>query len=306
MQIGVVFPQTEIGADRGAIRAYTERVEELGYAHLLAYDHVLGADPEVHTPWHGSLRRRHDVPRAVRALRLPRRDLGARAGDRDHHPAAAPDRARREAGGRGRPPHARQVPARRRPRLERGGVRSARHRLLHSGPAHQRAGRADAEPVDAARRDAPRRVRARDRGRPRAASGAATDSGVVRRGVGAGVPAGGPARRRMVPDGAAGPAARRRPPDRRGRGARGRARSGHDRHGGPRELVGRRWRRASGRPRRSLARRGRDPRRGQHDERGPRLGRRAPERARSVPRRRYSPVSCSTMPGMSGITPFAT
>jgi probable F420-dependent oxidoreductase len=53
MNIGVVFPQTEIGADRGAIRAYTERVEELGYAHLLAYDHVLGADPEVHTPWHG-------------------------------------------------------------------------------------------------------------------------------------------------------------------------------------------------------------------------------------------------------------
>jgi probable F420-dependent oxidoreductase len=53
MKIGVVFPQTEIGADRGAIRAYTERVEELGYAHLLAYDHVLGADAEVHAPWQG-------------------------------------------------------------------------------------------------------------------------------------------------------------------------------------------------------------------------------------------------------------
>jgi probable F420-dependent oxidoreductase len=53
MRIGVVFPQTEIGADRGAIRAYTERVEELGFAHLLAYDHVLGADPDVHSPWHG-------------------------------------------------------------------------------------------------------------------------------------------------------------------------------------------------------------------------------------------------------------
>src|SRR5882757_8452465 len=53
MQIGVVFPQTEIGADRGAIRAYAERVEELGFTHLLAYDHVLGADPEVHKPWHG-------------------------------------------------------------------------------------------------------------------------------------------------------------------------------------------------------------------------------------------------------------
>ena len=28
-------------------------VEELGFAHLLAYDHVLGADPEAHAPWHG-------------------------------------------------------------------------------------------------------------------------------------------------------------------------------------------------------------------------------------------------------------
>jgi probable F420-dependent oxidoreductase len=53
MKIGVVFPQTEIGADRGAIRAYVQRVEELGFEHLLAYDHVLGADPQVHTPWRG-------------------------------------------------------------------------------------------------------------------------------------------------------------------------------------------------------------------------------------------------------------
>jgi probable F420-dependent oxidoreductase len=29
------------------------RVEALGFTHLLAYDHVLGADPEVHTPWNG-------------------------------------------------------------------------------------------------------------------------------------------------------------------------------------------------------------------------------------------------------------
>ncbi len=53
MQIGVVFPQTEIGADVGAVRAYAERVEELGFSHLLAYDHVLGADPAVHAPWTG-------------------------------------------------------------------------------------------------------------------------------------------------------------------------------------------------------------------------------------------------------------
>ena len=53
MRVGVVFPQTEIGADVGAVRAYVQRVEELGYRHVLAYDHVLGADPEVHRGWQG-------------------------------------------------------------------------------------------------------------------------------------------------------------------------------------------------------------------------------------------------------------
>jgi len=53
MRIGVVFPQTEIGADVGAVRAYGQRAEELGYAHLLAYDHVVGADTSVHQPWNG-------------------------------------------------------------------------------------------------------------------------------------------------------------------------------------------------------------------------------------------------------------
>jgi probable F420-dependent oxidoreductase len=53
VKIGVVFPQTEIGADAGAVRAYAQRVEELGYSHVLAYDHVLGADPGVHAGWSG-------------------------------------------------------------------------------------------------------------------------------------------------------------------------------------------------------------------------------------------------------------
>ena len=43
MQIGVVFPQTEIGPDAGAVRSYGQRVEELGFRHVLAYDHVVGA-----------------------------------------------------------------------------------------------------------------------------------------------------------------------------------------------------------------------------------------------------------------------
>ena len=53
MRIGVVFPQTELGGDVGAVRAYGEAVEGLGYTHILAYDHVVGADPTVHTGWTG-------------------------------------------------------------------------------------------------------------------------------------------------------------------------------------------------------------------------------------------------------------
>ena len=53
MRVGVVFPQTELGGDPGAVRAYGQRVEELGFTHLLAYDHVVGADPTVHTGWNG-------------------------------------------------------------------------------------------------------------------------------------------------------------------------------------------------------------------------------------------------------------
>lgn len=53
MRIGVVFPQTEIGADAGAVRAYGQAAEALGYRHVMAYDHVVGADPEVHRGWRG-------------------------------------------------------------------------------------------------------------------------------------------------------------------------------------------------------------------------------------------------------------
>jgi probable F420-dependent oxidoreductase len=53
MQIGVVFPQTELGGSAATVRRYAETVESLGFRHVLAYDHVLGADPEVHRPWNG-------------------------------------------------------------------------------------------------------------------------------------------------------------------------------------------------------------------------------------------------------------
>jgi probable F420-dependent oxidoreductase len=45
MKLGVVFPQTEIGNDPVVIRDYAQTVEQLEYDHLLAFDHVLGANP---------------------------------------------------------------------------------------------------------------------------------------------------------------------------------------------------------------------------------------------------------------------
>lgn len=53
MQVGVVFPQTELGADPGAVRHYAQGAAELGFAHLLTYDHVLGADPAAYQGWSG-------------------------------------------------------------------------------------------------------------------------------------------------------------------------------------------------------------------------------------------------------------
>lgn len=38
-------------SDPGAIRAYAEAAESFGFRHILAYDHVLGADRSVHEGW---------------------------------------------------------------------------------------------------------------------------------------------------------------------------------------------------------------------------------------------------------------
>ena len=53
MQIGVTLPQTEIGGAVADLRTYAEGVEQLGYRHLVAYEHVVGADPAVYTDWSG-------------------------------------------------------------------------------------------------------------------------------------------------------------------------------------------------------------------------------------------------------------
>ena len=118
MRIGVGFPQTELGGDAGAVRAYAQRAGELGFTHLLAYDHVVGADSAVHTGWddpydvHTTFHEpmvRYGYLAAVTSMELI---TGV------DHPAAAADRAGREAGSRGGPAHRREVPAGRGHRLE--------------------------------------------------------------------------------------------------------------------------------------------------------------------------------------------
>src|SRR2546423_953841 len=44
MKIGALLPQTEIGADPGALREWAQAVEDLGYSHIAAFEHILGAE----------------------------------------------------------------------------------------------------------------------------------------------------------------------------------------------------------------------------------------------------------------------
>ena len=44
MKVGAIYPQTELGGDIGAVKAFAQAAEEMGYDHLVIYEHVLGAD----------------------------------------------------------------------------------------------------------------------------------------------------------------------------------------------------------------------------------------------------------------------
>lgn len=45
IQMTAIFPQAEIGTDPGAIVAFTQAVEAMGYDTMIAYDHIVGANP---------------------------------------------------------------------------------------------------------------------------------------------------------------------------------------------------------------------------------------------------------------------
>ena len=53
MQLGVIFPQTEIGADPVGVRDFVQAAEDLDFKHLIVFDHVLGADVAHYRDWQG-------------------------------------------------------------------------------------------------------------------------------------------------------------------------------------------------------------------------------------------------------------
>ena len=53
MKFGVIFPQTELRPDPILIKDYAQAVEGLGYSYLMAYEHVLGANPDRPGGWAG-------------------------------------------------------------------------------------------------------------------------------------------------------------------------------------------------------------------------------------------------------------
>lgn len=52
--LGAVLPQTELSPDPGETRRFVVGVEDAGFSHLLAYDHVLGADTSTRPDWRGA------------------------------------------------------------------------------------------------------------------------------------------------------------------------------------------------------------------------------------------------------------
>ena len=53
MHFGVIYPQTEYPPEPTAVRDFAQMVEGLGFAHVVAYDHVIGANPERPGGWKG-------------------------------------------------------------------------------------------------------------------------------------------------------------------------------------------------------------------------------------------------------------
>lgn len=51
VQLGVSLPQTDIGGDPAVLREFATTAEALGFNHLVAYDHVVGINPQSRPEW---------------------------------------------------------------------------------------------------------------------------------------------------------------------------------------------------------------------------------------------------------------
>ncbi|OSZ56859.1 LLM class F420-dependent oxidoreductase, partial [Streptomyces pharetrae CZA14] len=53
LRLGAVFPHLEIGPDPGAVRDWAQAVEDAGFDHVSAFDHVLGVGTGSRPGWYG-------------------------------------------------------------------------------------------------------------------------------------------------------------------------------------------------------------------------------------------------------------
>ena len=103
MKAGVVYPQIELGGDTGAVKAFAQAAEDLGYDHIVIYDHVLGAvhagrEPKLTGPYKETDPFHEPL---VTYAYLAGRHQEPRIGNGRDHPAAAADCPVRQTG-RGR------------------------------------------------------------------------------------------------------------------------------------------------------------------------------------------------------------
>ena len=99
MKAGVVYPQIELGGDTGAVKAFAQAAEDLGYDHIVIYDHVLGAvhagrEPKLTGPYKEN-DPFHEPLVTYAYLAGITKNLGLTTGD---HPAAATDCPVRQTG----------------------------------------------------------------------------------------------------------------------------------------------------------------------------------------------------------------
>ena len=100
MKIGVIYPQTELQGDPQAVRRIGLATEELGYDHLLVYDHVLGATHDREPKLSGPVHRQAAISRSLRHVRVSRgTDAAHRVGHRHSDPAPTSNCAGGTSGG---------------------------------------------------------------------------------------------------------------------------------------------------------------------------------------------------------------